>query len=119
MYKPSLDGASPNAWSSSLKRLDVHYSSGPANRMFYFLSQGASSNSSSNFYSSYLPGGMTGIGNDKAARIWYKAVSSYMTSSTTYAGAKTACLNAAVALGYGSGSAEYTAVANAFQAINR
>ncbi len=119
MYKPSLDGRSPNAWSSSLKRLDVHYSSGPMNRCFYFLSQGASNNSSSNFYSSYLPGGMTGIGNDKAARIVYKALTSYMTSSTTYAGAKTACLNAAVSLGYPSGSAEYTAVVNAFKAINR
>ncbi|MFA6300579.1 MAG: M4 family metallopeptidase, partial [Nocardioides sp.] len=29
MYKPSLDGASKDAWSTSLKRLDVHYSSGP------------------------------------------------------------------------------------------
>ena len=118
MYKPSLDGSSPNAWSSTLKRLDVHYSSGPANRMFYFLSQGSSSVSTSNFYSSYLPGGMTGIGNDKAARIWYKAMVSYMTSSTTYAGAKTACLNACVALGYPAGSAEHTAVVNAFKAIN-
>ncbi|HJW44152.1 MAG TPA: M4 family metallopeptidase [Geothrix sp.] len=118
MYKPSLDGSSPNAWSSSLKRLDVHYSSGPMNRCFYFLSQGASNVSTSNFYSSYLPGGMTGIGNDKAARIVYKALTAYMTSSTNYAGAKTACLNAAVALGYPAGSAEYTAVVNAFKAIN-
>ncbi|MBP1772755.1 MAG: hypothetical protein H6P99_1918 [Holophagaceae bacterium] len=118
MYKPSLDGSSPNAWSSSLKRLDVHYSSGPMNRCFYFLSQGASNVSTSNFYSSYLPGGMTGIGNDKAAHIVYKALTAYMTSSTNYAGAKTACLNAAVALGYPAGSAEYTAVVNAFKAIN-
>ena len=115
MYKPSLDGASKDAWSSTLKRLDVHYSSGPANRMFYFLSQGTGTG---NYASSYLPGGMTGIGNDKAARIWYKAMVSYMTSSTTYAGAKTACLNACVALGYPSGSPEYTAVVNAFKAIN-
>jgi Zn-dependent metalloprotease len=118
MYKPSLDGSSPNAWSSSLKRLDVHYSSGPMNRCFYFLSQGASNVSTSNFYSSYLPGGMTGVGNDKAARIVYKALTAYMTSSTNYAGAKTACLNAAVALGYPAGSVEYTAVVNAFKAIN-
>ena len=115
MYKPSLDGASKDAWSSSLKRLDVHYSSGPMNRCFYFLSQGTGTG---NYSSSYLPGGMTGIGNDKAARIVYKALCDYMTSSTTYAGAKTACLNAAVALGYPSGSAEHTAVVNAFKAIN-
>jgi Zn-dependent metalloprotease len=115
MYKPSLDGSSKDAWSSTLKRLDVHYSSGPMNRCFYFLSQGTGTG---NYASSYLPGGMTGIGNDKAAKIVFKAFTQYMTSSTTYAGAKTACLNAAVALGYASGSPEYTAVVNAFKAIN-
>ncbi len=115
MYKPSLDGSSKDAWSSTLKRLDVHYSSGPMNRCFYFLSQGTGTG---NYASTYLPGGMTGIGNDKAAKIVFKAFTQYMTSSTTYAGAKTACLNAAVALGYASGSPEYTAVVNAFKAIN-
>ncbi|HCZ33166.1 MAG TPA: peptidase M4, partial [Holophagaceae bacterium] len=93
----------------------VHYSSGPMNRCFYFLSQGTGTG---NYASTYLPGGMTGIGNDKAGRIVYKALTAYMTSSTTYAGAKTACLNAAVALGYPVGSVEYTAVVNAFKAIN-
>ena len=117
MYKPSLDGSSPNAWSSTIGSLDVHYSSGPSNRMFYFLSQGSSSSSTSNYYSSYLPGGMTGIGNDHAARIAYKALTAYMTSSTNYAGARTAFLNAASAL-YGSTSADYAAVQNAFAAIN-
>ena len=86
MYKPSKDGASPDAWSSTIGSMDVHYSSGPHNRMFYFLSQGSSSTSTSDFYSSYLPGGMTGIGNDHAARIAYRALTTYMTSSTNYAG---------------------------------
>jgi len=76
----------------------VHHGPGPMNRCFYFLCQGASSSSTSNTYSSYLPGGMTGIGNT--------------------AGAKTACLKAATDL-YGSTSAQYTAVSNAFKAINR
>ncbi len=118
MYKPSLDGASRDAWSSSLGGLDVHYSSGPMNRCFYFLSQGSSSSSSSNFYSSYLPGGMTGIGNTAAAKILYRALTVYMTSTTNYASAKTACLNAATDL-YGATSAQHTAVTNAFKAINR
>ncbi|HJW32610.1 MAG TPA: M4 family metallopeptidase [Holophagaceae bacterium] len=118
MYKPSLDGASKDAWSSSLGSLDVHYSSGPMNRCFYFLSQGASSSSSSSTYSSYLPGGMTGIGNTAAAKIVYRALTVYMTSSTNYAGAKTACQKAATDL-YGSSSAQYAAVTNAFKAINR
>jgi Zn-dependent metalloprotease len=117
MYKPSLDGSSPNAWSSSTGGLDVHYSSGPANRMFFFLSQGASSSSTSNYYSSYAPSGFTGIGPEKAIRIWYKALTTYMTASTNYAAARTASLNAATAL-YGSTGAEYAAVQNAFGAIN-
>ncbi len=117
MYKPSLDGSSPNAWSSTVKNLDVHYSSGPANRMFFFLSQGASSSSTSNYYSSYAPSGFTGIGPEKAIRIWYKALTTYMTSSTNYAAARTAALSAASDL-YGAAGAEYAAVQNAFGAIN-
>ena len=64
MYKPSKDGSSRDAWSSSLKRIDVHYSSGPNNRMFYFLSQGSNSSPTSEKYSKYLtkaPLAMTGI----------------------------------------------------------
>jgi Zn-dependent metalloprotease len=117
MYKPSKDGSSPDAWSSSIGNLDVHYSSGPHNRMFYFLSQGASSTAGSDYYSTYRPCGMTGIGNDKAARLAYRALSVYMTSTTNYAAARTAYLNAATDL-YGAASAEYAAVQNAFGAIN-
>ena len=115
MYKPSLDGSSPDAWSSSIGSLDVHYSSGPNNRMFYFLSQGATT--SGNTSTTYLPNGMTGIGNDKAARIWYRALTVYMTSSTDYAGARAACISAAKDL-YGAGGAEEQAVWNAYHGIN-
>jgi len=117
MYKPSKDGSSPDAWSSTIGNLDVHYSSGAHNRMFYFLANGSSSTSTSDFYSSYLPGGMTGVGNDHAARIGYRALTVYETSSTNYAAARTAYINAATDL-YGATSAEVTAVQNAFAAIN-
>src|SRR5574337_1262377 len=85
MYKPSLDGASPDAWSSSIGSKDVHYSSGPGNRMFYFLSQGATTDSGSDFYTSYLTNGMTGIGNDEATRIHYRALTTYYSPSMSYA----------------------------------
>ena len=117
MYKPSKDGSSKDAWSSTLGRLDVHFSSGPMNRAFYFLSQGANKSASSDYYSSYLPGGMAGIGNDKAARIAFRALAAKMTASTNYAGARTAFLAAATDL-YGANSPEYAAVQNAFAAIN-
>ena len=118
MYKPSKDGTSPNAWSSGIGNLDVHYSSGPMNRAFYFLSQGSSATSTSDFYSSYLPNGMTGVGNDHAARIAYRALTVYMTSNTNYAGARTAFLNSASDLYGGTAGADYAAVENAFGGIN-
>jgi len=115
MYKPSKDGSSPDAWYSGMGNLDVHYSSGPMNRCMYFLSQGATTSGDTS--TTYLPDGMTGIGNDHAARIWYRALSVYMTSSTNYAGARTACISAAKDL-YGAASAEEKAVWNAFHGIN-
>ncbi|MBS1785219.1 MAG: M4 family metallopeptidase [Acidobacteria bacterium] len=117
MYKPSLDGGSKDAWSSTLGNLDVHYSSGPNNRMFFFLSQGASSTSSSNYYSSYTPSGFTGIGPAKAAQIWYRALTVYLTASSKYTNARTAVINAAKDL-YGAGGAEEAAAWNAYAAIN-
>jgi hypothetical protein len=120
MFKPSKDGSSPNAWSSSVGGLDVHYSSGPNNRMFYFLSQGSNSSSSSDYYSSYLtkqPAAMTGIGSDKAFRIWFKALTTKFTSSTNYATARSKVIQAAEEL-YGVGSKEAIAATRAYAAIN-
>ncbi len=121
MYKPSLDGASADAWSTSLKRLDVHYSSGPANHFFFLLAHGSQKDAFSGNIQSPLTNGVTsitGIGNDLAARIWYKALTAYMTSSTTYSGARTATLSACTILGYPAGSAVYTTVNNAWLAVN-
>jgi Zn-dependent metalloprotease len=120
LYKPSKDGASPNAWSSSIKRLDVHYSSGPNNRMFYFLAKGSNSSPTSDYYSSYLnkaPLAMTGIGSDKAYRIWFKALTTKFTAATNYADARLKVIAAAQEL-YGVGSVEEKAVTRAYAAIN-
>jgi Zn-dependent metalloprotease len=120
LYKPSKDGSSPNAWSSTIKNLDVHYSSGPNNRMFYFLANGSSSTTTSDYYSSYLtkaPLAMTGIGSDKAFRIWFKALTTKFTSSTNYANARLKVQLAAQEL-YGVGSKEDKAVQRAYAAIN-
>jgi Zn-dependent metalloprotease len=120
MYKPSKDGSSPDAWSISLKNLDVHYSSGPNNRMFYFLSQGSGSGKGGDFTSPYLvrtPLMMTGIGSDKAFRIWFKANTTKFTASTNYADARTKMVQSAQEL-YGAGSKEDKAVQRAYAAIN-
>ncbi|MTW09458.1 M4 family peptidase [Pseudoduganella eburnea] len=120
LYKPSKDGKSPDAWSTSLKRLDPHYSSGPNNRMFYFLAMGSSSTTTSDYYSKYLvqaPTNMTGIGIDKAYRIWFKANTTKLTSGSTYLDARNAVVAAAQEL-YGVGSVEAKAAMRAYAAIN-
>jgi Zn-dependent metalloprotease len=120
MYKPNKDGLSPDAWRSGLGNLDVHYSSGPNNRMFYFLAQGSEASTSSERYSSYLtkmPRAMTGIGTDKAFRIWFRANTTKFTASTNYVDARAKMLLAAQEL-YGVGSREATAVQRAYAAVN-
>jgi len=117
MTKPSKDGLSEDQWYDGLALHEVHFSSGPMNRCFYFLSHGASSDKADDAYSPYLPEGMTGIGNDKAARIYYKALTEYFTATTDYPAAREALLQAAEDLFPGS-QTESDAVKRAFAAIN-
>jgi Zn-dependent metalloprotease len=127
MFKPSLDGASPDCYSSTLGNLDVHYSSGVANHFYYLLAEGA-----------VVPDGfgedglglltagdlvcngntaLTGIGRDAASKIWYRTLTTYLTSGSGYADARAASLSAAVDL-YGPGSDEALAVAAAWDAVS-
>jgi Zn-dependent metalloprotease len=120
MDKPSKDGKSADYWSASVGGLDVHYSSGPANHFFYLLSEGSGAKTINGVsYNSPTHDGskVTGIGRVKAYKIWYKALSTYMTSTTNYAGARTTTLKAAADL-YGASSTEYKTVAAAWTAIN-
>ncbi len=120
MDKPSKDGGSADSWYSGVGNLDVHYSSGPANHMFYLLSEGSGTKviNGTTYTSSTSDGvAVAGIGRAAALQIWYKALTTYMTSSTNYASARTAALNAAAAL-YGTSSAQYAGVGNAFAGIN-
>jgi len=117
MFMPNLDGNSPNEWYDGIELLDVHFSSGPPNRFFYFLCEGASTNASGYTYSPYLPGGMSGIGNDKAAHIWYKTLTEHLAADADFAAARAGSIEAAKEL-YGAGSAEERAVWNAWGAVN-
>ena len=118
MYHPSLEGPSysKDCWSSSLGSLDVHYSSGPANHFFYLLAEGSGAKSFNGVdHTSPTCNGssVAGIGRDAAQKIWYRALTVYMTSSTNYAGARAATLSAAADLGYST-----SAVAAAWSAVN-
>ncbi|MFJ9695040.1 M4 family metallopeptidase [Kitasatospora sp. NPDC101183] len=119
MDKPSKDGSSADSWYSGVGNLDVHYSSGVANHFFYLLSEGSGAKTINGFnYNSPTVNNITvsGIGRDKALQVWYKALTAYMTSTTNYAAARTATLNAATDL-YGANSAEYNQVATAWAGV--
>lgn len=113
MYKPSLDGRSPDCYSESVATLDVHLSSGIANRFFYFLAEGTTELSGPGCDGSTF----SGVGRGAAEKIWYRALTVYMTSGTKYTGARTATLEAARDL-YSEDSPEYRAVATAWSAVN-
>ncbi|MCX4917156.1 MULTISPECIES: M4 family metallopeptidase [unclassified Streptomyces] len=120
MDKPSKDGGSKDSWYSGVGNVDVHYSSGVANHFFYLLSEGSGAKVINGVsYNSPTSDGLpvTGIGRDKALQIWYRALTTKFTSTTNYAAARTGTLAAAGEL-YGTTSAEYTAVANAWAAVN-
>jgi len=120
MDHPSLADDSLDCWSSSAKNVDVHYSSGIGNHFFYLLSEGSGAKTINGVsYDSPTCDGSTvsGIGRTDAAAIWYRALTTYFTSSTDYAGARTATLQAAADL-YGSSSPQYDAVAAAWSAVS-
>ena len=98
MDNPISDGSSPNCYSADTKNLDVHYSSGVANHFFYLLAEGSGAKTiGGKAHSSTTCNGSTstGIGRDAAQKIWFRALTTYFTSGTTYAQARTATLSAA------------------------
>ncbi|MEU3985035.1 M4 family metallopeptidase [Streptomyces sp. NPDC026672] len=119
MDKPSKDGASKDSWYSGIGSVDVHFSSGPANHFFYLLAEGSGTKTINGVtYNSATADGLpvTGIGRDKALQIWYRALTTKFTSTTNYAAARTGTLAATGEL-YGTTSAEYKAVQDAWAGV--
>lgn len=120
MDNPIADGSSPNCYSSNTKNLDVHYSSGVGNHFYYLLAEGSGAKTINGIaHNSPTCNGssVTGIGRAAAEKIWFRALTVYMTSGTTYSQARTATLSAATDL-YGSGSGQHTAVSSAWAAVS-
>jgi len=121
MFKPSRDGASVDCWASGIGSKNTHYSSGVGNHFYYLLAQGAVAPAGYSYTPAQLVcngnTALTAIGRAKAEKIWYRALTVYMTSSTNYAGARAATLNAAKDL-YGLNGTEYKAVAAAWSAVS-
>ncbi|MFH8365475.1 M4 family metallopeptidase [Streptomyces sp. NPDC018031] len=120
MDKPSKDGQSLDSWDENAGDVDVHYSSGIGNHFFYLLSEGSGQKEINGVqYDSPTADGskVEGIGRDKAEKIWYKALTTYMTSTTDYHAAREATLKAATDL-FGADSAEYKGVESAWAGVN-
>jgi len=119
MDDPKLDGKSQSCYDSTTKNIDVHYSSGVGNHFYYLLAEGSGTKTiGGRQHTSPTCDGstVTGIGRAKAQQIWFRALTRYFTSGTTYAQARTATLSAAGDL-YGASSAERAAVAQAWTAV--
>ncbi|MBB1261964.1 M4 family metallopeptidase [Streptomyces sp. OF8] len=120
MDQPSRDGRSLDYWRPGAGNVGVHYSSGIGNHFFYLLAEGSGKkeiNGVSYDSPTYDGSELAGIGIDKAAAIWFKALTEQMTSTTDYQDARRATVTAAGDL-YGADSAEVRAVAAAWTAVN-
>ncbi|WP_184572675.1 M4 family metallopeptidase [Streptomyces zagrosensis] len=120
MDKPSKDGRSLDNWDDNAGDADVHHSSGIANHWFYLASEGSGSKEINGVtYDSPTADGskVEGIGREKVEKIWFKALTTYMTSNTDYAAAREATLKAATDL-YGADSAEAKGVDAAWAGVN-
>ena len=86
----------------------VHTNSSIANHAYYLMAAGGTNRISGVT--------VTGIGASAMEKIWYRALTVYMTSGTNFSAARTATLNAATDL-YGSTSSQYTSVATGWCAV--
>jgi len=110
MNDPKKDGYSIDNYRDYAKSdQEVHRTSGIANNAFYLLSHGGKNRTSGIE--------VTGaIGPEKSLKIFARALTTYMTPSTTFKEARQACLKAAADL-YGAGSPEAQKVAEAWTAV--
>jgi len=127
MYSPNVDGKSADCWYATVGKLDVHYSSGPANHVYYLMAEGSKPANGQPVSPTCKAGDtkkatgsdtLAGVGRAKAQAIWYRALTVYFTSTTDYAAARVAMLQSAADLYGGVGSPTWNAVAAAWSAIN-
>ncbi|GIH02011.1 hypothetical protein Rhe02_00780 [Rhizocola hellebori] len=114
MDDPDQDGVSKSCWYNGVGGVDPHYSSGVGNHFFYTLAVGSGMSAWGNSPTCGGAPAVTGIGNEKAGRIWYQALSAYMVSNETYAKARVSTINAANDL---YGGVECEAVKAAWAAV--
>ncbi|WP_423396147.1 M4 family metallopeptidase [Burkholderia sp. LMG 21824] len=126
MYKQDLDGRSFSCYPSggfswSNPRHNPHYTSGVGNRLFYLLAEGPTvpSTDTGLTKAQLVCNGDTtfsGLGREKAGKIWYRTLTVYLNANSSYPNARRASIQAANDL-YGVNSAESATVARAWSAV--
>lgn len=106
---PAKDGISLDLWSSTLDQRDGHDGAGVGNLAFYLTVNGGSHPRRASCH-------VTGVGLDKVQRVWYRALTEYLTSNANYTELRQATLLAATDL-YGAGSSTYRALDSAWEAV--
>ena len=109
MNNPTLDGDSLDYYPDYSSGVDVHYSSGISNLAFYLMSQGGTHPRAKTTQV------VTGIGFEKAAKVFYKINVDLLVASSNFEAAKTASEQAATQLGFSA--AEIASVGNAWKAV--
>ncbi|WP_031517479.1 M4 family metallopeptidase [Streptomyces sp. NRRL F-5123] len=107
-------------WQPGSKQLEAHMAAGVGDHFFYLLAEGSGQKTINGVaYDSPTYDGLpvTGIGLAGATNVVYRALTVYMTSTTDYADARAATLQAASDL-YGPLSDAYESVANAWAGVN-
>jgi Zn-dependent metalloprotease len=112
MPNPEADGLSKGCWSAAAKGLDPHFSSGIANHFFYLLAEGTTAAT----HTCKTNASFAGLGADKAAAIWYRSLTVYLTNDASFADARSATVQSATDL-YGAKSIEAQTVASAWNAV--
>ena len=119
---PSLDvlEGTIDYWDTSTYDTEVHAGSGVSSHAYYLLAEGSGQKTVGEFtYDSptYDGQSVTGIGRAKATKIYYRALTRYMVSTTDFHDARIATMKAAKDL-YGANSTEYKAVNRSWAAVN-
>ncbi|WP_206795631.1 M4 family metallopeptidase [Amycolatopsis sp. MtRt-6] len=115
MYQPSKAG-DPNCYSSSIPSTEVHAAAGPQNHWFYLLAEGSNPGGGKPASPTCNSSSVTGIGIQKAGKIFYNGLLK-KTSSWNHKAARKATLEAAIALFPGS-CTEYNTTKAAWDAVS-
>ncbi|WP_416981367.1 M4 family metallopeptidase [Streptomyces sp. T028] len=120
--KPSLDvlEGAIDYWSPEVYYTEVHAGSGVSSHAYYLLAEGSGQKRIGTVtYDSPTYNGavVKGIGRVKATKIFYRALTRYMVSTTDFHDARVATLKAARDL-YGQDSVEFKTVNKAWAAVN-